>query len=242
MINDMRGIFIAYRQEDSKPWALLLCKELADAFGENRVFLDKDTLHAGNWRVQIQEALSQCRVVLVVVGRQWLTITDESGLRRLDRPDDVHRKEIAFALSRKEVTVIPVRVDGAAMPQAEDLPLDIRFLADHQSRELSDRRVRREVDIQTLIGDVQRITGLKAKLPTNQGRWTQRLKALVNSIIAIGALSLAVWVFFYMLQPDTPLTGEESIVVVGICAVIVLSVKHAWVRLTRRSKGNEFIS
>ena len=73
----MSGIFISYRQEDTKPWALLLRKELAEVFGDERVFLDKDTLHAGNWRAQIHEALNQCRVVLIVIGRHWLTITDE---------------------------------------------------------------------------------------------------------------------------------------------------------------------
>ena len=165
MNKDATEIFIGYRQEDSKPWAVLLCKELEDAFGKNLVFLDKDTLHAGNWRTQIQEALNQCRVVLVVIGRQWLTIKDESGLRRLDRPNDVHREEIAFALSRKDVTVIPIRVDGVAMPQAGDLPADIRLLADQQSRELSDSSARRAVDIQQLIEDIQRITGLRDNRP-----------------------------------------------------------------------------
>ena len=42
------------------------------------VFLDKDTLRAGNWRKQIREALDRCRVVLVVMGRRWLTIMDEA--------------------------------------------------------------------------------------------------------------------------------------------------------------------
>ena len=239
----MTGIFIGYRQEDSKPWALLLRKDLEEAFGEKKVFLDKDTLRAGNWRTQIHEALSQCRIVLVVIGRQWLTITDGTGLRRLDRSDDVHRNEIAFALSRKEVTVIPVRVDGAAMPQAGDLPSDIRLLADQQSRELSDSSARREVDIQLLIEDIQRITGLKdnrkEKQSLNDGGLRQRLKGALRSTVAISVLLLVVWVFFYMFQPDAPLTNAESIVVAGICAVIVVSAKYAWVRLKKRREANE---
>src|SRR5262245_56723740 len=144
----MTGIFISYRKEDAQPWALLLRKELAETFGEDRIFLDRDTLHAGNWREQISEALDQSSVVLVVIGRQWLTITDGSGLPRLNRSDDVHRREIALALSRKEVTVIPVRVDGVPMPRAEDLPTDIRSLSDQQSREFSDSSARRAVDMQ----------------------------------------------------------------------------------------------
>jgi hypothetical protein len=235
----MTGIFISYRQDDAKPWALLLCEELAGVFGDDRVFLDKDALHAGSWRAQINEALNQCRVVLVVIGRRWLTITDESGQRRLNHSDDVHRQEIALALSRKDVTVIPVLVDGVAMPRAEDLPTDIRSLTEQQARELSDARARREVDMQLLIEDIRRITGLPVKpekqtslkdVSTGSG-----LKTSLRTALAISALSLAVWVFFYFLFPGTPLTAAETIVVLGICALLVLSAKRIWVRLHNRS-------
>src|ERR1051325_8905708 len=163
MTDGLAGIFISYRQEDARPWAVFLCEELSEAFGENRVFLDLDTLHPGSWREQIDVALNQSQVVLVVIGRRWLTITDGAGLRRLDRSDDVHRQEIALALARKGVTVIPVRVDGAAVPHPEDLPVDIRRLCDQQSRELSDNRGRRGVDMQLLFEDIERITGLEPK-------------------------------------------------------------------------------
>jgi TIR domain len=159
----MNGIFISYRQEDAKPWALLLRDRLAEMFGAEHVFLDKDTLRAGNWREQIQEALAGCRVVLVVMGRRWLTITDDAGQPRLDRADDVHRQEIVLALSRDHITVIPVRVDGAPMPHAKDLPEDIRRLTDQQSHELSDSSMRREVDLKLLIADIERLTELKAR-------------------------------------------------------------------------------
>jgi hypothetical protein len=160
---DLTGIFISYREDDAKPWALLLRDELAEVFGEEHIFLDKDTLHAGSWRDQIRAALDQCRVVLVVMGRRWLDITDDRGQRRLDRADDVHRQEIALALVRPEVTVIPVRVDGAPIPRPQELPEDIRALADQQSRELSDNRARREVDLKFLIEDIGRATGLRVR-------------------------------------------------------------------------------
>jgi hypothetical protein len=238
----MTGIFISYRQEDAKPWALLLRKELAEVFGDEWVFLDKETLHAGNWRAQIQAALNQCRVVLVVIGRQWLTITDETGLRRLDRPDDVHRQEIALALARKEVTVIPVRVDGVAIPRAEDLPTDIRSLNDQQSRELSDTSGRRELDMQLLIEDIRRITGLEGKRKERKSL-KAGLKALLRTTVAIAALTLAVSVFFYVTPPEEPLTPKETIVVVGASTVVVLGAKRIWARLhTRVRKENESLS
>jgi TIR domain len=230
--NDMTGVFISYREEDAKPWALLLRKELAEVFGDKWVFLDKDTLHAGNWRTQIYEALNQCRVVLVVIGRHWLTITDETGLRRLNRSDDVHRQEIALALSRKEVTVIPVRVDGVAMPRAEDLPSDIRSLSDQQSRELSDTSGRRELDMQLLIEEIRRITGLESK---RRERTSLKvgLKAFLLTTVTIVALTLAVSMFFYITPPREPLTPAETTVVLGASTAVVLAAKRIWARLRK---------
>jgi hypothetical protein len=235
----MSGIFISYRQEDAKPWALLLCKELTEAFGDERVFLDKDTLRAGNWRAQIHEALNQCPIVLVVIGRHWLNIADETGVRRLNCPDDVHRQEIALALAREGVTVIPVLVDGVMMPRAEDLPNDIRSLTDQQARELSDSSARREVDMQILIEDIRRITGLEDKRKKQtyleHSSKSATLKSSLLTIVAISSLSLAVWVFFYVILPEAPLTAAETTIVVGICAVIVFSVKRIWLRFHKRS-------
>jgi hypothetical protein len=159
----MTGIFISYREDDAKPWALMLADDLVNVFGDEHVFLDKDTLHAGSWREQITQALNRSKVVLVVIGRKWMSITDDSGRCRLDSPTDVHRQEIASALSRNDVTVIPVRVDGAPLPRPEKLPEDIRLLTEQQSRELSDNSARREVDLRQLIGDIERVTGLKAR-------------------------------------------------------------------------------
>jgi TIR domain len=232
----MTGIFISYRQEDAKPWALLLRKELAEVFGDKWVFLDKDTLQAGNWRAQIHAALNQCSVVLVVIGRHWLTITDETGLRRLSHSDDVHRQEIVLALSRKEVTVIPVRVDGVAMPRAEDLPTDIRSLSDQQSRELSDTSGRRELDMQLLIEDIRRITGLEGKRKERTSLLAG-LKALLLTAVAIAALTLAVSVFFYITPPREPLTPAEISVVLGASTAVVLAAKRIWARLHKGKEG-----
>jgi hypothetical protein len=63
------GIFISYRQADAKAWAIALRDDLARVFGNDRVFLDKDTLHAGNWREQIQRELERCKVVLLEHGQ-----------------------------------------------------------------------------------------------------------------------------------------------------------------------------
>jgi formylglycine-generating enzyme required for sulfatase activity len=62
----------------------------------------------------------------------------DSGRRRLDDPEDFVRLEIATALAR-DITVIPVLVDGARIPPRNDLPENIAGLPDHQYSELSNR-------------------------------------------------------------------------------------------------------
>ena len=53
--------------------------------------------------------------MLVLIGQSWLTAVEEDGSRRLDNPRDWVVQEIEAALAR-DVTVIPVLVDGARMP------------------------------------------------------------------------------------------------------------------------------
>ena len=92
----MAGIFVSYRQADAKAWAISLRDELAEAFGADQVFLDKDTLHAGNWRDQIHAALDRCKVVLIVIGPHWLSTADDQNRPRIHLPDDVHHQEVAL--------------------------------------------------------------------------------------------------------------------------------------------------
>jgi hypothetical protein len=61
-----------------------------------------------------------------VIGRQWLTATDNAGRRRLDSPRDFVRIEIEAALQR-DIPVIPLLVQGASMPDEDNLPPSIQM-------------------------------------------------------------------------------------------------------------------
>jgi hypothetical protein len=67
-------------------------------------------------------------VLLALIGKNWLHAADKDGRRRLDSPEDFVRLEIAAAL-RRDITVIPVLVQGAAMPGKEELPPDLQASA-----------------------------------------------------------------------------------------------------------------
>jgi hypothetical protein len=126
---DGRGIFLSYRRQESSHVAGRLYDRLADRFGTSQVFMDVAAIEPGvDFAQAINRALSTCQVLLAVIGRQWLTATDEWGRRRLDDPHDIVRLEIETALAR-EVRVIPILVEDATMPRWHDLPESLVGLA-----------------------------------------------------------------------------------------------------------------
>ena len=83
--------------------------------------------------------MGSCDVLLALIGGRWLTITSQDGRRRLDNPDNFVRLEIEAALARN-VRVIPILVDAAQMPHADELPPSLAKLARRQALELSPNR------------------------------------------------------------------------------------------------------
>jgi hypothetical protein len=77
--------------------------------------------------------------MVVLIGDGWLSAKDRAGQRRLDSPKDWVRQEIEVAL-RRDIPIIPVRVQGALMPSEDELPATIADLAGFQSAELTDSR------------------------------------------------------------------------------------------------------
>jgi TIR domain len=116
------GIFVSYRRQETSHLAGRLYDRLADRFGDGQVFIDVDTIEPGvDFAEEISRAVATCKVLLAVIGPSWLTAGDEQGHRRLDDPDDIVRLEIEAALAR-DVRVIPILVEGAAIPGRQDLP------------------------------------------------------------------------------------------------------------------------
>ena len=132
-------VFISYRRDETAYPAGWLYDRLAEHF-DGQVFKDIDSIELGDdWVQAITEAVASCDVMLALIGDEWLTITDETGRRRLDDPSDFVRLEIETALER-DVRVIPILVDGAQMPRAAELPAGLSTLVRRQALELSPAR------------------------------------------------------------------------------------------------------
>ena len=149
----MRAIFISYRRDDTEGQAGRLFQDLSDTFGSETVFMDVSGIEPGiDFRRAIEKQTESCGVLLALIGRNWLTITNPDGTRRLDDSNDVVRFETASAL-RQDIPVIPVLVQGARMPRADDLPDDLKDLAFRNSVEIT--HARWDSDMQLLIKALQ---------------------------------------------------------------------------------------
>ena len=125
-------IFINYRRADSRHAAGRLYDLLGQEFGREHVFMDVDTIPLGVDFVDYLGAqVGKCQVLVSLIGRQWL----EMLRRKAGDPTDFVLVEIAAALKR-DIRVFPVLVDGAAMPQEEELPEALKPLARRNAAQL----------------------------------------------------------------------------------------------------------
>ncbi|MEO7727192.1 MAG: hypothetical protein ABIS45_08055, partial [Burkholderiales bacterium] len=95
------------------------------------------------------------------------------GVRRLDRPDDWVRREIAMGLARN-ILVLPVLVDGAKMPLDTELPTEIRPLVAKQASDISDSRW--DYDVGEIYRELERVVPPRPESEERDSPWPGRLK------------------------------------------------------------------
>jgi hypothetical protein len=145
-------IFISYRRDDSEADTDFLYEQLVRYFGTDHVFMDIDNIPVGRDFVEvIESAVSSCDVLIAVIGKQWLAISDGEK-RRIDNSDDFVRLEIAAAL-RQNIIVIPLLVRGAPIPRQNELPDDLKSMARRHAFVIS--RVRRREDVEQLMTEIK---------------------------------------------------------------------------------------
>jgi TIR domain len=147
-------IFISYRRRETAGHAGRLYDGLVEHFGAERVFMDVKMEPGVDFAETIQEAVGSCGALVALIGEEWLTVTDAQGNRRIDDPADVHRLEIEAALDRG-VRLIPVLVQDARMPTADELPDPLKTLVRRQAVELSDERW--DYDVSRLVAVLERV-------------------------------------------------------------------------------------
>jgi hypothetical protein len=183
-------IFISYRRDDSAGHAGRVTDRLEREFGRDLLFMDVDAIPLGrNFVTVLHEEVAKCGALLAVIGSDWLDVRDDDGNRRLDNPNDFVRIEIAAALQR-DIPVIPILLDGAKIPRANQLPddlkelasrngLDVRHASFHNDMEKLIRGLKGAINLPSIEAEVQ------AKLASElaeRGRATLDYPPLIHTV------------------------------------------------------------
>ncbi len=180
------GVFVSYRRDDAAHVTGRIADALAGRIGRENVFVDVDSVAPGEDFVRkIETTIRGADTFLAVIGAHWLSAATPQGQRRIDLDGDFIRLEVRSALAAG-VTVIPVLVDGAVMPRAEDLPEDIRQLVRHNAVLINHA---------TFARDVQALLDQLYPAQVKRGRsWINALALPVGAgVVMIAALALALW-------------------------------------------------
>jgi hypothetical protein len=139
-------IFLSYRREGAAWPALALFGRLEHSFPSERLFMDVEGgIGARQDFVRvIEERVSTCDAMLVLIGSNWLAAIEEIGLRGLDNAEDFVRLEVESAL-RFGKHVIPVLVQEAEIPRDEALPETLKQLARRNAIKLTHQRFSADV-------------------------------------------------------------------------------------------------
>ncbi len=126
-------IFINYRRGQNRKDAQHLFTQLLLHFPRHRLFIDEKGLdNAPDWLHELERQVADSVVMLALIGPGWADARGERGERRLDAREDFVRFEIGEAI-RREIPLIPVRIDNAPMPAIAELPQDLWLMTRPQA-------------------------------------------------------------------------------------------------------------
>ncbi|MEO6188410.1 MAG: toll/interleukin-1 receptor domain-containing protein [Ginsengibacter sp.] len=190
-----KNIFINYRVHDTAGETGRLVDKLKQNFASDQIFIDIDKIEPGvDFTKAISKSLESCDVMLAIIGPHWLGKTGDENASRIKNPNDWVKLEISSALQR-DIRVVPVLVDGAELPEENELPVDLQPLLLRQSYEISNKRwdydTSQLVDFLIKLGvapkDKEKINGHDTK----NGWWKKNswwVFVLIGMLITVGVL------------------------------------------------------
>jgi TIR domain len=148
-----------------------------------------------NFVKQLTSEVNGCDAFLAVIGPNWLDARDEHGNRRLDDPNDFVRIEVGAALQR-DIPVVPILLDGAKMPSADQLPSDLQELSFRGGLDL--RHSSFDADVSRLIRELKQLPQWASKTPATIA------KRILDFIICRGPYphGVSIWSTFILPEPS----------------------------------------
>ena len=200
----MGRIFISYRRKEAADFTGRLFDRLAGYFGNQNVYMDVDDLISGkDYRAQIGAIIEDCDVLLAIIGKQWLTLVDDSGRRRLENADDQLRIELETAFQQKK-KVIPILIHDATQPACDGLPESLLPLAALRSVAIRSGP-QFDADVKNLVDHLEQACGI---------RNPDRRFPLELVLIPLGVLLVGIAFMSFSLLPSTERYIDENVRVV----------------------------
>jgi hypothetical protein len=166
----MARICLSYRRSDSNAITGRIHDHLVQRYGADAIFMDIGGIPYGaDFREHIQGVFAGASVLIAVIGPEWLGQSAGGDTRIQQRVDPV-RVEIQTALNQN-IFLLPVLVDGAKMPAAEDFPANIRPLAYRNALRV-DSGSDFHFHMERLIASVDQVLGIE-----RDGKPAQKLAA-----------------------------------------------------------------
>lgn len=156
MRSDLKNaIFLSYRRKDTASAAGRLHDYLEKEFDADMVFKDIHDIGLGtDFRKEIGKTLMNCKVVLVLIGDRYVSLTDAEGNIRIMNPDDYVNIEVSTALAFKDQKlVIPILINGARMPGRDQIPKNLEAITWQNSKKLSNDYW--QTDIERLVKSIR---------------------------------------------------------------------------------------
>jgi hypothetical protein len=127
---ETKTIFISYRRDDSQDVVGRMYDKLVGRYGAVSVIRDIDSLTIGRpFPEALDDAVATSAIILVIIGKQWVTLCNDDGTQRLADSNDFVRREVIRAIESHK-SVVPVLVAGAEMPAKKDIPEPLHPLLD----------------------------------------------------------------------------------------------------------------
>ncbi len=238
-----KSIFISYRRTDEPFAATLLYDKLAHFFGGDLIFKDVDSFEPGDdFPAKLAQYVEDSDILLAIIGPKWLASEDGLG-RRIDNPLDWVRIEIAAALEQRK-RVIPILVNGAVMPNTDELPANLQPLAHKHAFRISADRAGPES--KGLIKSLTRIleqaakerTDDKLKAQADSQRWAEDKTIRQREEKLEVAPEAAVDAPHYSSELTTPTIVLPRITVFGVGGAGGCAVNHM---IEKKLEGVDFV-
>lgn len=172
------SIFISYRRDDGIDTAQLLQVNLQKIFGEDSVFLDTNSLNAGdNFPDYLKNAVRNSKVVVVLIGKNWKGT--QPNQNRLAYKNDWVRKELEVALEKSDAAkkIFPVLIKGATIESSfKDLPSSLEILTTINCATLREKEFSQDLlPLISLIGSYVDLDNPLKDLPLDEEKYSYPL-------------------------------------------------------------------